>query len=36
VSQPQPRSALPRMTIDTAIKVDPAPQIDQIDVNSEY
>jgi len=24
------------MTIDTAIKVDPAPQIDQIDVNSEY
>jgi len=24
------------MTIDTAIKVDPAPRIDQIDVNSEY
>jgi len=24
------------MTIDTARKVDPAPQIDQIDVNSEY
>jgi len=24
------------MTIGTARKVDPAPQIDQIDVNSEY
>jgi len=24
------------MTIDTARKLDPAPQIDRIDVNSEY